>query len=56
MLRHGLDRPEEAGRIETAVDAALDRGLRTPDLAGSEEMAVGTEEVTDAVLVELSVR
>jgi 3-isopropylmalate dehydrogenase len=54
MLRHGLDRPDEAARIESAVDAVLDRGLRTPDLAGEGETAVGTDEVTEAVLVELS--
>src|SRR6188472_3456131 len=54
MLRHGLDRPDEATRIDTAVDAVLDRGLRTPDLAGEGETAVGTDEVTEAVLAELS--
>jgi 3-isopropylmalate dehydrogenase len=54
MLRHGLDRPGDATRIEIAVDAVLDRGLRTPDLAGEGETAVGTDEVTEAVLAELS--
>jgi 3-isopropylmalate dehydrogenase len=54
MLRHGLDRPNDAARIESAVDAVLDRGLRTPDLAGEGETAVGTDEVTEAVLAELS--
>ncbi len=53
LLRHGLDRPEDAARIEMAVDAVLDRGLRTPDLAGEGETAVGTDEVTEAVLAEL---
>jgi 3-isopropylmalate dehydrogenase len=54
MLRHGLDRADDAARIESAVDAVLDRGLRTPDLAGEGETAVGTHEVTEAVLAELS--
>jgi 3-isopropylmalate dehydrogenase len=54
MLRHGLDRPDEASRIDAAVDAVLDRGLRTPDLAGEGETAVGTDEVTEAVLAELN--
>jgi 3-isopropylmalate dehydrogenase len=54
MLRHGLGRPDEAARIDAAVDAVLDRGLRTPDLAGEGETAAGTGEVTEAVLVELS--
>ena len=33
MLRHGLDRPTDAVAIEGAVEAVLQRGLRTPDLA-----------------------
>jgi 3-isopropylmalate dehydrogenase len=54
MLRHGLDRPEDAARIEVAVDAVLDRGLRTQDLAVGGEATVGTEEMTAAVLEELA--
>jgi 3-isopropylmalate dehydrogenase len=54
MLRHGLGQADEAARIGSAVDAVLDRGLRTPDLAGEGETAVGTDEVTEAVLAELS--
>ncbi len=53
MLRHGLDRPDDAARIEMAVDAVLDRGLRTPDLAAAGEATVGTEEMTDAVISSL---
>ena len=65
MLRHGLGRGEDAARIETAVDAVLGRGLRTPDLASGTvvepptseapafEREVGTQEMTDAVLEEL---
>jgi 3-isopropylmalate dehydrogenase len=53
MLRHGLDRPEDAARIERAVDSALARGLRTPDLAAPGEEAVGTDEMTAAVLASL---
>jgi 3-isopropylmalate dehydrogenase len=58
MLRHGLDRADEANAIEAAVDAALDRGLRTPDLldsppasngAGRELTEVGTKAMTEAV-------
>src|SRR3954471_21968477 len=41
MLRHGLDRPDDAAGIEAAVDAGLDRGLRTPDLAGEGGAAGG---------------
>jgi 3-isopropylmalate dehydrogenase len=54
MLRHGFGRGEDAERIEDAVDAVLERGLRTPDLATEGEEAVGTEEMTEAVLGELS--
>ena len=54
MLRHGLGRADEAARIEAAVDAVLDRGLRTPDLAVEGQATVGTEEMTAAVLAELS--
>ncbi|HVQ59062.1 MAG TPA: 3-isopropylmalate dehydrogenase [Solirubrobacterales bacterium] len=65
MLRHGLDRPDEAARIEAAVDAVLEQGLRTPDLAGGtvaaaplpelpREVEVGTTEMTSAVLQQLA--
>jgi 3-isopropylmalate dehydrogenase len=55
MLRHGLDRGEEAERVEKAVEAVLEQGLRTPDLvdAGQGTREVGTEEVTGAVLAAL---
>jgi len=66
MLRHGLGRSEDAARIEAAVDAVLERGLRTPDLVSGTVMPpptgaepapqteVGTREMTAAVLEELS--
>jgi 3-isopropylmalate dehydrogenase len=65
MLRHGFGRAEDATRIEEAVDAVLERGLRTPDLAAGTvvqpppivdvppEVEVGTAEMTSAVLEEL---
>jgi len=53
MLRHGLDRPDDAAMIEAAVDSVLQRGLRTPDLAAAGEQPVGTDEITDAVLAAL---
>ena len=49
MLRHGLERPEEAERLEHAVEQALAGGLRTPDLGGSDS----TEAATEAVLERL---
>jgi 3-isopropylmalate dehydrogenase len=65
MLRHGLGREEEAKAVEDAVEAALARGLRTPDLAWVEsetppmsdlpaEVEIGTAEMTAAVVAELS--
>jgi 3-isopropylmalate dehydrogenase len=53
MLRHGLGLPEPAERVEVAVDAVLEQGLRTPDLAAPGEEAVGTVQMTDAVLAAL---
>jgi 3-isopropylmalate dehydrogenase len=51
MLRHSLGRPEDADRVEAAVDAALEKGLRTPDLAGGDHTReVGTEKMTSAVV------
>jgi 3-isopropylmalate dehydrogenase len=51
MLRYGLGMHGEADRLESAVEAALAEGLRTPDLTGGEgTREVGTEQMTDAVL------
>ncbi|MFN2616692.1 MAG: 3-isopropylmalate dehydrogenase [Thermoleophilaceae bacterium] len=49
MLRHGLGMEAEAARVESAVDRALEGGLRTPDLGGDGT----TEDATRAVLAEL---
>ena len=46
LLRHGLGREAEAAAIESAVDRALEQGLRTRDLGGD----ATTEEATRAVL------
>ncbi|MBA2239908.1 MAG: 3-isopropylmalate dehydrogenase [Solirubrobacterales bacterium] len=64
LLEHGLGLSAEAQALEQAVDAALEQGLRTPDLAPVEtlgaptpelpaQVTVGTEEITLAVLAEL---
>ena len=49
MLKYGLGMHDEAGRLESAVDAALVAGLRTPDLGGE----TTTDEMTEAVLAAL---
>jgi 3-isopropylmalate dehydrogenase len=50
LLRHGLAREDDAARIESAVDRALEGGLRTTDLGGT----ATTTEATRAVLKELT--
>jgi 3-isopropylmalate dehydrogenase len=47
MLRHGLSRPAEASAVESAVDRALENGLRTADLGGSATTAEATRAVLD---------
>jgi 3-isopropylmalate dehydrogenase len=49
LLRHGLHLESEAAALESAVDKALDQGLRTRDLGGT----ASTAEATDAVLAQL---
>jgi 3-isopropylmalate dehydrogenase len=49
MLRHGLDLSDSAAALESAIDRALDGGLRTADLGG----AATTEEATRTVLANL---
>ena len=49
MLRHGLGRQAEAAAVESAVDRALEAGLRTRDLGGT----ASTAEATQAVLAHL---
>jgi 3-isopropylmalate dehydrogenase len=46
LLRHGLELESEAAAVESAVQRALDAGLRTPDLGGE----AGTAQATRAVL------
>jgi 3-isopropylmalate dehydrogenase len=49
LLRHGLGLESEALALESAVDKALDQGLRTRDLGGT----ASTAEATEAVLAAL---
>jgi 3-isopropylmalate dehydrogenase len=50
MLRYGLGREDGAAAVESAVDRALEQGLRTADLGGD----ATTEQATDAVLANLT--
>ncbi len=47
MLRHGLSLESEAAAVESAVQRALDGGLRTADLGGEEGTAQATRTVLD---------
>jgi 3-isopropylmalate dehydrogenase len=53
LLRHSLGREDAARRIETAVEAVLADGLRTPDIAEPGGATVGTAEISAAVLAKL---
>jgi 3-isopropylmalate dehydrogenase len=54
MLRYSLEEPESADRIESAVSAVLDRGLRTADIQSPGCTVVGTREMGQAVVDALS--
>jgi 3-isopropylmalate dehydrogenase len=54
MLRYSLDQASSADNIETAVGKVLDKGLRTPDIMAEGCKEVGTVEMGEAVLNELS--
>ena len=47
MLRHGLGLESEAAAVESAVQRALDGGLRTADLGGTARTAQATRTVLD---------
>ena len=49
MIRYGLDREDDAVKIESAIDRALGEGLRTADLGGD----ATTEDATEAILRDL---
>jgi 3-isopropylmalate dehydrogenase len=49
MLRHGFGLSGEADAVESAVDRALEAGLRTPDLGGD----ATTDQATEAILEQL---
>jgi len=54
LLRHSLGLGPEARALESAVSRALDKGLRTADIAGAGERALRTREAGDAILAELA--
>jgi len=54
MLRHSLNQPAAADRIESAVKAVLTAGLRTPDIWSEGTTRVGTREMGDAVVAAIT--
>ena len=53
MLRYSFDMPAEADEIEAAVNAVLDKGLRTADMMAPGCTQVGCTAMGDAILAEL---
>ncbi len=53
MLRFSLNQEEAASRIERAVQAVLEQGLRTPDIYSEGTKKVGTVEMGEAVVAAL---
>lgn len=54
LLRHSLGLEAEAAAIENAVEQAISAGNRTGDLARGDEVALNTQQMTDAILGYLS--
>ncbi|RME51428.1 MAG: 3-isopropylmalate dehydrogenase, partial [Caldilineae bacterium] len=50
LLRHSLGLEEEAAAVEAAVDAVLNEGVRTPDIAHTGTETVGTQVMGDLVV------
>ena len=53
LLRHSLGLEQEADAIEAAVDAVLNEGVRTPDIAHTGSEVVGTQVMGDLVVEKL---
>ena len=53
MLRYRLDQDGAATAIESAVSAALDKGVMTADIATEGCISVNTKEMGDAVIAAL---
>ncbi len=53
LLRHSFGLEQEAAAIEAAVDAVLNEGVRTPDVANTGSEVVGTQVMGDLVAQKL---
>lgn len=54
MLRYSLGLTREADAVEQAVEKTLEAGLRTADIAGTDETVATTRVFTDAVVANLA--
>jgi len=54
MLRFAFDLQDEADAIEKAVDASLQAGYHTGDLSMKDGKQVGTKEMTQVVIDNIS--
>ncbi|HLB06563.1 MAG TPA: isocitrate/isopropylmalate family dehydrogenase [Alphaproteobacteria bacterium] len=52
-MRYSFDRPDDAERIDRAVEAVLNAGLRTGDIMQEGKTRVSTSRMGDAILREL---
>ncbi len=53
MLRYSFDMAQEADEVEAAINAVLDKGLRTADMMSEGCTLVGCKAMGDAILAEL---
>jgi 3-isopropylmalate dehydrogenase len=53
-LRYSFDMIKEADRLEAAIAATLDKGLRTADIASPGQKTIGTGEMGDAIIAEMA--
>jgi 3-isopropylmalate dehydrogenase len=54
LLRYTLERADLADKVEQAVGAVLDQGLRTADIMSGGKQSVSTREMGDAVVAALN--
>jgi 3-isopropylmalate dehydrogenase len=54
LLRHSLGLGDEARAVEAAIDAAIEAGGRTADIAAEGEQALSTTAMTDLIVSHLS--
>ena len=55
-LRYSFNLTDEAKMIEDSISAALDQGIRTPDIMQDGMKKVGTSQITDAIISEMNSR